>query len=204
MTVQRYEDQLAGLLANMDAKARRELAREIAKQMRQSQQRRIAAQLNPDGTAFEKRKPQIRERKGKLRRTMFAKLRTAKYLKTEAKPNAAVVGFVSDVERIARLERDGVIAGYTLHWGTGEAPEGLLAHVFLSLDARAGTSLPQALRTRAELKRCHTVSGEFDMMLLVAVAGPKALDRLLDDIGRSPGVRRTQSAVVLDMKFERG
>ena len=107
-------------------------------------------------------------------------------------------------ERIARLERDGVIAGYTLRWGTGEAPEGLLAHVFLSLDARAGTSLPQALRTRVEVKRCHTVSGEFDMMLLVAVEGPKALDRLLDDIGRSPGVRRTQSAVVLDMKFERG
>lgn len=108
MTVQRYEDQLAGLLANMDAKARRELAREIAKQMRQSQQHRIAAQLNPDGTAFEKRKPQIRERKGKLRRTMFAKLRTAKYLKTEAKPNAAVVGFVSDVERIARVHQDGL------------------------------------------------------------------------------------------------
>ncbi|CUA82089.1 phage virion morphogenesis (putative tail completion) protein [Gulbenkiania indica] len=108
MTAQRYEDQLAGLLSNMDAKARRELAREIAKQLRQSQQRRIAAQLNPDGSAFEKRKPQIRERKGKLRRTMFAKLRTTKYLKTEASGTAAVVGFVGEVERIARVHQYGL------------------------------------------------------------------------------------------------
>lgn len=108
MTVQRFEDQLAGLLANMDGKARRQLAREIAKQLRQSQQRRIAAQLNPDGTAFDKRKPQLRQQKGKLRRTMFTKLRTAKYLKTEAKPDAAVVGFVSQVGRIAAVHQYGL------------------------------------------------------------------------------------------------
>lgn len=108
MTVQRYEDQLAGLLTQIDGKARRQLAREIAKQLRQSQQRRITAQLNPDGSAFEKRKPQIRERKGKLRRTMFAKLRTTKYLKTEATANAAVTGFVSEVERIARVHQYGL------------------------------------------------------------------------------------------------
>lgn len=108
-------------------------------------------------------------------------------------------------ERLARLERDGVIEGYTVRLGRGSAEtRALQAHVFLSLDARAGNSLPQALRTRPEVKRCHTVSGEFDMMLLVLVDGPKALDQLLDDIGRSPGVRRTQSAVVLDVKFERG
>lgn len=108
MTVQRFEDQLAGLLANMDGKARRQLAREVAKLLRQSQQRRIAAQLNPDGSAFDKRKPQLRQQKGKLRRTMFSKLRTAKYLKTEAKPDAAVVGFVSQVGRIAAVHQYGL------------------------------------------------------------------------------------------------
>lgn len=108
MTVQRFEDQLAGLLANMDSKARRQLAREVAKQLRQSQQRRIAAQLNPDGSAFEKRKPQVRDQKGRIRRTMFSKLRTAKYLKTEAKPDAAVVGFVSQVGRIAAVHQYGL------------------------------------------------------------------------------------------------
>ena len=108
MTVQRYEDALSSLLANMDGKARRQLARDIAKQLRQSQQRRIAAQLNPDGSAFEKRKPQVRAQKGKLRRTMFSKLRTAKYLKTDAKPDAAVLGFISTVGRIAAVHQYGL------------------------------------------------------------------------------------------------
>lgn len=108
MTVQRYEDQLAGLLAQIDGKARRQLAREIAKQLRQSQQRRIAAQLNPDGSAFAPRKPQVRGQKGKIRRTMFSKLRTTKWLKTEANASAAVVAFVSEVERIARVHQYGL------------------------------------------------------------------------------------------------
>lgn len=108
MTVQTFEAELAILLANLDSKARRKLAREVAKQLRTSQQKRIAAQLNPDGSAFAKRKPQVRDQKGKIRRTMFSKLRTAKYLKTEANPNTAVVGFVGEVERIARVHQYGL------------------------------------------------------------------------------------------------
>lgn len=108
MTVQRFEAELSGLIAQLDGKARRQLAREIAKQLRQSQQRRIAAQLNPDGSAFAPRKPQVRGQKGKIRRTMFSKLRTIKWLKTEANANAAVVAFVSEVERIARVHQYGL------------------------------------------------------------------------------------------------
>lgn len=107
-------------------------------------------------------------------------------------------------ERLNRLERLGVIAGYTVRFGVPEPEERFAAHVFISLDARHGAQMQQAMRIRPEVKRCHTVSGEFDMVLLVETEGPKALDRLLDDIGRLPGVRRTQSAVVLDVKFERG
>lgn len=108
MTVQRFEEALSGLLANMEGKARRKLAREIAKQLRQSNQQRIVAQLNPDGSGFAPRKPQIRDQKGKIRRRMFAKLRGAKYLKTDATPSAAVVGFVAEVERIARVHQYGL------------------------------------------------------------------------------------------------
>jgi phage virion morphogenesis protein len=108
MTVQKFEAELASLLANLDNKARRKLAREIAKQLRTSQQKRIAAQLNPDGSAFDPRKPQVRAQKGTIRRTMFSKLRTTKYLKTDANPNAAVVGLAGEVERIARVHQYGL------------------------------------------------------------------------------------------------
>ncbi len=107
-------------------------------------------------------------------------------------------------ERLSRLERDGVIEGYTIRLGLGgQRPGGFHAHVFISLEARQRDQVYQALRIRPEVRRCHTVSGEFDAIAQVVAETPEALDRLLDEIGRLPGVRRTQSAVVLGIKFER-
>lgn len=109
MTVASVEDALSGLLSRLEAPARRQLAREIARSLRQSQQQRIAAQLDPDGSAFAPRKPQpLRGRKGRIRRTMFGKLRTARFLKTEAGADAAVVAFIAQVERLARVHQEGL------------------------------------------------------------------------------------------------
>ena len=99
----------SALLISLQPAARRQLARQIATGMRASQAKRIAAQLNPDGSAFAPRKPQkLRNKKGSIRRTMFAKLRTAKYLKTEASPNAAVISFAGQVQRIAQVHQFGL------------------------------------------------------------------------------------------------
>ena len=102
------EAHLSGLLSRLEPSARRELARAIAKEMQPRQRKRIADQLNPDGTPFAKRKPQLRQKTGRIRRTMFSKLRTARYLKTAANSNSAVVGFVGEVERIARVHQLGL------------------------------------------------------------------------------------------------
>lgn len=98
----------SSLVAALEAPARRALARQIAAALRTSQAKRIAAQQNPDGSAFEPRKPQKRQRKGALRRAMFAKLRTAKYLKADASPDAAIVRFAQEVERIANVHQHGL------------------------------------------------------------------------------------------------
>lgn len=98
----------SGLVSALEPAARKQLAREIAKILRGSQQKRIAAQLNPDGSAFEPRKPQLRKKKGQLRRSMFAKLRTARFLKADSSPDAAIVSFTRDVERIARTHQLGL------------------------------------------------------------------------------------------------
>ncbi len=102
------EAELSGLLTQLEPSARRELARAIAKELQPRQRKRIADQLNPDGTPFAKRKPQLRQKAGRIRRTMFSKLRTARYLKSAATANSAVVGFVGEVERIARVHQLGL------------------------------------------------------------------------------------------------
>lgn len=97
----------ADLIAALDPAARKELAQRLARELRASQQQRIAAQQNPDGTPYAERKPQLRHRKGKLR-AMFAKLRTAKYLKARATADAALVDFTADVQRIALVHHKGL------------------------------------------------------------------------------------------------
>lgn len=98
----------ANLIAQLEPAARRELARRIASTLRTRNQKRIAAQVNPDGTAFEPRKAQLRHKKGSIRRQMFSRLRLAKYLKATATPNEAVVTFSQTVARIARVHHLGL------------------------------------------------------------------------------------------------
>lgn len=104
------ESWCAGLLGNLQPSARRGLAREIATALRTGQTQRIAAQRNPDGSAYEPRKPQtkLRTKKGRIRRTMFSKLRTARLLKTAVTPESAVVQFAAQVQRIAEVHHYGL------------------------------------------------------------------------------------------------
>jgi len=55
---------VGGMLKSLEPAARRGLLRKVARQMRLSNQRRIAAQRNPDGSAFAKRKPPTEPKPG--------------------------------------------------------------------------------------------------------------------------------------------
>lgn len=104
-----FEEKLKGLLDAMSPAARRRLAVDIAKRLRQSQQQRIKSQKAPDGTAYAPRKPQrIRDKKGRVKRAMFAKLRNARYLKASGDDKSAVVEFTGKVKRIARVHQYGL------------------------------------------------------------------------------------------------
>lgn len=104
----RLESFAADLIAGLEPTARKALAQDMARQLRASQQKRIAAQQNPDGSGYAPRKPQLRHKKGKIKRQMFAKLRTAKHLKASGTADAAVVAFTSEVQRIARVHQLGL------------------------------------------------------------------------------------------------
>ena len=96
-------------VSELSAPARKEMARSIAKKLRASQQQNIKRQQAPDGTPFKPRKTQpVRSKKGRIKREMFAKLRTAKYMKTQASPNEAVIEFAGNVQRMARVHHYGL------------------------------------------------------------------------------------------------
>lgn len=106
--LQRVDDWLAALLANLEPAARNRMMRQLAQELRRSQQQNIRLQRNPDGTAFEPRRVTARSKKGRIKRQMFAKLRTTKYLKTAATADSASVQFDGKVQRIARVHHYGL------------------------------------------------------------------------------------------------
>lgn len=99
------EDYLQGLITQISPQARRTLARTIAARVRKSNQQRIAAQTAPDGSPFT---PRLRRNKGRIRRRMFSKLRTSRWLKTRGTADEAVVEFVGQAARIARVHHEGL------------------------------------------------------------------------------------------------
>lgn len=104
-----FDDALAGLIANLTPKARKALAVTVAKRLRASQQQRIKRQQTPDGTPYAARKSQpLRKPKDRIKKEMFAKLRTARYIKASGSTDEAVVEFAGRVERIARVHHFGL------------------------------------------------------------------------------------------------
>lgn len=106
--LQRVDDWLAALLANLEPAARNRMMRQLAQELRRSQQQNIRLQRNPDGTTFEPRRVTARSKKGRIKRQMFAKLRTTKYLKTTATADSDSVHFDGKVQRIARVHHYGL------------------------------------------------------------------------------------------------
>lgn len=106
--LQKVDDWLTALLANLEPAARKRMMRELAQQLRRNQQNNIRLQRNPDGTGYEARRVTARTKKGRIKRQMFAKLRTTKYLKTAASANSASVQFAGQVQRIARVHHYGL------------------------------------------------------------------------------------------------
>ncbi|MEO5521670.1 phage virion morphogenesis protein [Citrobacter youngae] len=104
-----FDDQLAGLIGALSPASRRRLAAEIARQLRAAQQQRIRQQKAPDGSSYETRKRQpLRAKKGRIKRAMFQKLRTSRYMKASGCNDAAVVEFTGKVQRIAQIHQLGL------------------------------------------------------------------------------------------------
>jgi phage virion morphogenesis protein len=105
------EDWAGALLAKADPAQRQRITRAVGQQLRRSQQRRIAAQRNPDGGAFQPRaksSKKFMEKAGHIRRkSMFAKLRTRKFLRVDAGLDAIEVGFSGRAAVIARRHQYG-------------------------------------------------------------------------------------------------
>jgi DNA-binding Lrp family transcriptional regulator len=105
--------------------------------------------------------------------------------------------------RIERLERNRVVAGYTVKV-PAEVEAGMVrTFVLVTVAPRQARVIEAALRRIPEVRTLHSVSGPFDLLAIVAAASIGELDGAIDRIGQLEGVERTTSAIVLSTRFER-
>ena len=105
--------------------------------------------------------------------------------------------------RLARLEKQGVVVGYTVRLGQDEAGAGVEAYVGITTSPQAARLVTQRLATFPELRQLCSVSGEFDYLALLRAESPARLDVLLDEIGAIDGVTKTTTSVVLARRIDR-
>jgi DNA-binding Lrp family transcriptional regulator len=105
--------------------------------------------------------------------------------------------------RLARLERQGVITGYTVTLALDADDRAVEAYVGIVTDPKQGREVVRALSALPELRQLSSVSGEFDYVALLRAETPARLDDLLDRIGAVAGVARTTTSVVLARRIDR-
>ncbi|MDP3226247.1 MAG: Lrp/AsnC family transcriptional regulator [Rubrivivax sp.] len=105
--------------------------------------------------------------------------------------------------RIARLEKQSVIVGYTVRLGQDEGESGVEAYVGITTEPKAARLVTARLATLPELRQLCSVSGEFDYLALLHAGSTTRLDALLDEIGAFEGVLKTTTSVVLARRIDR-
>ena len=105
--------------------------------------------------------------------------------------------------RLEKLERSGVIAGYTVKLGDATRLNRIRATVLVQFDPRTGPHVVQRLRSMPEVEVAHTASGRFDLVLKLGTPNTERLDKVLDEIGAIKGVRSSESLIHLSTKIDR-
>jgi DNA-binding Lrp family transcriptional regulator len=99
-------------------------------------------------------------------------------------------------ERLRRLEKDGIIRGWTINVDTSLLGMGVLAYVGISA-SKPCSDLVEALKGISAIEECHSVAGELSLLLKVRTSSTVELLDLSERLRQIPGIEGTQTTIVL-------
>jgi DNA-binding Lrp family transcriptional regulator len=105
--------------------------------------------------------------------------------------------------RLERLERQGVITGYTLRLSETHERGQIHAYVLMTVSHKHSAQVFAAIRRLAAVRRLQSVSGPFDLIAEVVTPTVAEMDQMIDALGALDGVERTTSTIVLSTKIDR-
>jgi DNA-binding Lrp family transcriptional regulator len=106
-------------------------------------------------------------------------------------------------ERITKLEKQGVIAGYTVKLNGEFEKRQIHAWVVMRTKQKLTREVVGALSRIEQIKSLRTISGIYDLIATVEAENTEVIDQVLDRIGATPGVEKTCSSIELSIKFDR-
>ena len=105
--------------------------------------------------------------------------------------------------RLDRLIRRGLIERFTVELGTEYESRLVKAHVLIKVDQAQTRTAHEGLRRISQVIAVYAISGEYDMIAVVAAESTVELNRLLDNVASLEGITRTNSSVVLETILNR-
>jgi DNA-binding Lrp family transcriptional regulator len=99
--------------------------------------------------------------------------------------------------RIARLERDGVIAGYTVRLAASDDGRRIAALMLIAVEGNNVEKVLRSLRGDAAVAALHTTNGRWDVVAELRADSLEEFDRVLGRIRRIEGVASSETNLLL-------
>jgi DNA-binding Lrp family transcriptional regulator len=106
-------------------------------------------------------------------------------------------------DRIDRLEKKGIIKGYTIRFTPEYEQHQISAHVLINVNPKMHDQVVRQLKQTAILQSLYAVSGPHDLIAILKSETTQDMDSSLDEIGQIDGIDKTISSIVLSTKLER-
>ncbi len=99
--------------------------------------------------------------------------------------------------RIAKLESEGVIVGYTVRLKPEAEAHRIRALMSIEVEGHHGDKVRRALRGHPNVTALHTTNGRWDLMAELRADSLEAFDQVLNAIRSIPGIANTETSILL-------
>lgn len=129
-----------------------------------------------------------------------------KWLNKNARMNASEIASrinlsVSTViERIKKMEREGIIKGYSVELNPAKLNKDVLAIMLISIEhPKYNKTFINAIADNNNITECMYIAGDADYMIKIVTDNTKSLESTLNYIKSIEGVAKTRTNIVLSM-----
>ncbi len=106
-------------------------------------------------------------------------------------------------KRMERLERAGIILGYTVKINPDVNRNKVSAYIMISVVPRKTNSIVRQIYKMSQAEMVCSISGQYDLIAKVTEHTTEQLDSSIDAIANLDGVEKTLSHIVLSRKIDR-